>query len=357
MSDAEAGQPITSPLAWLVTGDDATLVSEAVAELISKAVGSADRSLVVEDYSGDEVDLRAVADACMTPPFLSDRRVVVVRDAGRFPSDQLQVLLAYLGHPLPTSRLVVAAGGGQLPTKFVNAFKQSPAAAVVGTDVAAREAHGWMVQRLARAPVKLDREASALLEAHLGEDLSRLGALLGVLEAAYGGGARIGREELGPYLGQAGSVPPWDLTDAIDRGDTESALALLHRLSDAGGRHPLVVLSILHRHFGNILRVQSPEVVSEADAAQLLGIAKGRSTFPAKKALDASRRLGPAGAGDAITALAEAELAVKGKLGWEPLWVLEVLVARLCRLSRAARSGSRSQPRPKPTGAGARGRR
>lgn len=281
---------------------------------------------------------------------------MVVRDAGRFALDQLQALVAYLDHPLPTSRLVVAAGGGALPAKFVNAFKQSAVATVVGTDVGAREAHGWLVGRLGRAPVKLDRDAAGLLEAHLGEDLSRLGALLGVLEAAYGEGARVGREELAPYLGQAGSVPPWDLTDAIDKGDTERAIELLHRLSDAGGRHPLVVLAILHRHFGNILRVQSPEIASEAAAAEALGIAKGRSTFPAKKALDAARRLGPAGAGEAITALAEAELNLKGKIDWEPLWVLEVLVARLCRLSRAARSSMRSQARTGPRASSAKGR-
>jgi hypothetical protein len=111
----------------------------------------------------------------------------------------------------------------------------------------------------------------------------------------------------------------------------------LHRLMEAGSRHPLVVLAILHRHFGNILRVQSPDIATEAQAAEALGIAKGRSTFPARKALDAARRLGMRGSGDAVIALADAELALKGKLDWEPEAILEVLVARLCRLSRNAR--------------------
>ena len=52
-----------------------------------------------------------------------------------------------------------------------------------------------------------------------------------------------------------------------------------------------------------------------------------------------------------MIALADAELALKGKLEWEADLVLEVLVARLCRLSRtsrgapqAGRSGARSSP-------------
>ena len=251
--------------------------------------------------------------------------------------DQLQPLLSYVEKPLVTTKLVVAGGGGTLPVKFVNAFKALPGTAAINTDVSGREAHNWVSERLARAPLKLAPGTAALVEAHLGEDLARLGALLATLEAAYGPGATIGPEELEPYLGQPGSVPPWDLTDAIDKGEPEVALTVLHRLMDAGARHPLVVLAILHRHFGNILRVQSPEIASESQAAEALGIARGRSTFPARKALDAARRLGPGGIGDAITTLADAELALKGKLDWEPEVVLEVLVARLCRISRSAR--------------------
>ncbi|HTV10709.1 MAG TPA: DNA polymerase III subunit delta [Acidimicrobiales bacterium] len=326
--------------AWLVTGEDPALVAEAVARLVMELVGGTERSLVVEDFSGEELELAAVVDACSTPPFLAGRRVVVVRDAGRFGGDALAPLISYLDDPMPTTKLVVAGGGGQLPTKFVNAFKQSPLARVVPTDVSSREAHGWVAERLARASVKLAAPAAALVEAHLGEDLNRLSSILAVLEAAYGPGARVGEAELAPYLGQPGSVPPWDLTDAIDQGDVEAALRLLHRLLDAGARHPLVVLAILQRHFANVLRVQSPSMTSEAQAAEALGIPKGRSTFPAKKALDAARRLGPSGSGEAIILLAGSELALKGKLEWKPDLVLEVLVARLCRLSRAARGGA-----------------
>jgi DNA polymerase III subunit delta len=332
-----APRPEAGTTAWLINGEDAGLLAGTVGDLVNELVGTAERSLVLEDFSGEELDVAAVAGACQTPPFLADRRVVVLREAGRFNLDQLQPLLSYLEEPLPTTRLVVAGGGGTLPVKFVNAFKSLPGTALVNTDVTGREAHSWVSERIARAPVKLDAAAASAVEAHLGEDLSRLSTLLSTLEAAYGSGATVGPEELEPYLGQPGSVPPWDLTDAIDKGETEAALTVLHRLMEAGARHPLVILAILHRHFGNILRTQSPAITSESEAAGALGIAKGRSTYPARKALDAARRLGPRGSGDAIIALADAELALKGRLDWEPEVVLEVLVARLCRISRSAR--------------------
>ena len=54
--------------------------------LLAEVVGDRDHSLVVEEIGGgpgDDFDVGSVVDACMTPPFLVDRRVVVVRDAGR----------------------------------------------------------------------------------------------------------------------------------------------------------------------------------------------------------------------------------------------------------------------------------
>ena len=123
-----------------------------------RAGGGAERSLVLEDSSAEELDVAAVAAACQTPPFLADRRVVVLREAGRFNADQLQPLLSYLAEPLATTKLVVVGGGGTLPARFINAFKALPGTAVVSTDVTGREVHSWVNERIARARSNWRRE-------------------------------------------------------------------------------------------------------------------------------------------------------------------------------------------------------
>ena len=128
----------------------------------------------------------------------------------------------------------------------------------------------------------------ALLGEHLGEDVARLTNLLEGLAAAYGEGARIGVDELTPFLGQAGGVAPWELTDAIDAGDTDTALVKLRRMTDAGERHPLVVMATLHRHYANMLRLDGADDVHDEQAAAAV---LGTAPFPAKKALTQARRL------------------------------------------------------------------
>jgi DNA polymerase-3 subunit delta len=193
----------------------------------------------------------------------------------------------------------------------------------------------WFNERVAAAPVRLEPRAALRLAEHLGDDLSRLSGIFEVLAAVHGEGARITSDAIEPFLGSAGSGAPWDLTDAIDRGDVPSALAQLHRTMGAGERHPLQVIATLHAHFGKMLRLDGLSVRDEAEAAQILGMTG--STFPAKKSLTQSRKLGSTNIKRAITLLAEADLDLRGNRDLSGEVVMELLVARLARLGAARR--------------------
>jgi len=325
MSTAEAVFP-----AYLVRGDDPTVSADEVKALVTELVGDSDPAFVVEELSGDEYSLAAVVEAAQTPPFFGDRRVVVARDVGRFTTAEAAPLLAYLADPLTTSTLVLVSGGGQLPRALVDAVRK--VGHVIETAIpSGRGRSTWVAARLREGPVRLDAQATALVTAHLGDEVGRLGSLLTLLAAAYGSGSRLDAEQVTPFLGQAGPVAPWELTDAIDAGDVAAALGHLHRLVRAGGRHPLVVAATLHTHYTRILRLDGAGITDEKAAATALGMTG--SSFPAKKALTQSRRLGHAGVARAITLLADADLAMKGAVDWPAEAVLEVLVARLGRLT------------------------
>ena len=323
---------------YLVRGDDAVLLADAVRELVATLVGPDDAGLAVEEldldgnHAADDHGLGALLDACLTPPFLTDRRVVVARNAGVLTADEGARIIQYLDDPLDTSALVLVGGGGTVPQKLVAAVKAKGEIVEAGLPRQAKERTSWIVGKLKQAPVKLDNRAAQRLGEHLGEDLSRLNGILQVLQTAYGEGATVGVEQLEPFLGEAGGVAPWDLTDAIDRGDAPTALELLHRLVKGGDRHPLVVMATLHRHYGQMLRLDGSGARDEKQAAQVLGL-KG-SAFPAKKALTSARRLGSPKIRRAVGLLAEADLDLRGQKNWSEELVMEVLIARLCQLSR-----------------------
>jgi DNA polymerase III subunit delta len=318
-----------------VKGDDPVLRDSAVRDLIHAAADGEDLSLGLDDIGGGgvEFDIAVAIDAALTPPMFTTKRVVVVRDLGTIDTSGVEVLLGYLVSPCPTSRLILVAGGGTTSRKVLDALKRS--GGIIDTAAPTGKARqGWIDEQLAEAPVRLDSRAARRLADHLGDAVSRLDGILSVLAAVHGQGARITEDQLEPFLGDAGGGAPWDLTDAIDKGDAGAALGQLRRQL-VGDKHPLQVMASLGAHFGKMLRLSGSGIRNENDAAVALGMTG--STFPAKKSLNQTTKLGPKNIAKAIELLAEADLDLRGRRDLPGDVVMEVLVARLTRLALTAK--------------------
>lgn len=323
----------------LFTGDDESLLSDALRARVGQLVGDADRSLMVEELSGEDYEVATLVDAAQTPPFLTERRVVVARQVGRFSAEELGPLVAYLADPLPSTSLVLAWERGaqqqrlSAPPKKLKTAIDAAGGSIIDTGAGRGRARSkWVDDHLKSGAVSIDAAARHHIADRLGDDVDRVNALLATLESAFGPGAELGLDDVDPFLGEAGQVPPWELTDAIDNGQIKDALERLGRLMGAGEMHALQVMAILHNHYKRILRLDGAMAADEKAAAQLLGI-KG-STFPAKKALTQSRRLGHDRIVEIIELLAKADLDLRGATAWDGTLVMEVLVARLARLGR-----------------------
>lgn len=321
----------------LVKGAEPALVAQAVHRAIEELAEGRDLAACVEELGqAEDLDLGRVVDALMTPPFLVDRRVVVVRDAGRLSAADVERIAPVLGDLPDGVACILAAGGGTLPASLSKAVSQGGEVRDASVGSSMKDRRAFVEGEVRRGPVTLDARAAEALVGHLGEDLARVEGVLETLAVAYGPGARLTEAELSPFLGSTGSVPEWDLTDAITDGDARKALAVLHRLCVAGGRAPQVVVSSLQRHYLRLLRLDGAGLRTKEDAAALLKV----SAYPAGKLLVACRSLGAGRLRQAVAWIATADADVKGQTALEPMAVLEVLVGRLARLHRAAGRGA-----------------
>lgn len=332
----------------LIKGNDDTLIAKAVSDTVGELVGDGDASLMVEELTedhyrleNDEFAIARLVDAAQTPPFLTGRRVVVGRHLGRFTkAADVDTLVTYLESPLETTALVLVWERGVTPKhdrlsgvpKSLTEALSAAGAQIVDCGIpSGRNASAWLDRQLEAADVRIQPAAGALIAEHLGEERSRVINLLDTLTAVYGPESDLGPDEVAPFLGEVGDVPPWELTDAIDSGRIDVALDKLHRMLDGGERHPLQIMATLQTHYLRILRLDGAPVAGEKQAAELLGM-KG-STFPAKKALAQSRRLGSDKIAQAVRLLARSDRDLRGEVAWPPALVMEVLVARLANLA------------------------
>jgi DNA polymerase III subunit delta len=318
----------------VLTGDDESILRAAVGDLVHRLVGDGERSLMVDEFDTDDYEIRSVVDAAQTPPFLTERRIVVARGIGRFTADEVAPLVGYLADPLDTTELVLVGGGGRIPKALADTLKSAGAQRVdTSPPSRPRDRQSWIAVQAEEHGIRLEPNAAARLASWLGEDVGRLDGILATLVSTYGTNRKLAASDVEPFLGDAGGVPPWDLTDAIDAGDASTTLTLLSRMMRAGGRHPLQVMAILHTHYARLARLDGADAATEAAAAAVMGTKTG---YPTQKLMATYRRLGGGGVQRAIQLLAAADLDLRGETELPPELIMEVLVARLARLTPAA---------------------
>jgi DNA polymerase III subunit delta len=336
--------------AHLVTGADPVLRDDAATRLIAELLGGTDRALAVEEFTaggraeGDEPGseggdalVAAVVNAASSPPFMTDRRVVVVRDVGALRAAEVAPLLAYLEDPLPTTELVLVAGGG----KTVEALERQVRGAGHVTGPVAEKTADVLTGELADAGLTLTKAATDRVRDHVGGDAGLLPGLVATWRGVYGDADTLDVADVEPYLGEAGSIPSWDLTNAIERGDVAGALSTVRRLlvvtspREPRPMHPLQITGLLHGHYRRLLLLDDPSVRSSEDAAAALA---GRtSPRAAGFRLRQARALGSDGLRRAFDLLAQADLDLKGARAIPGDVVVELLVARLAALTPGGR--------------------
>ena len=329
--------------AYVISGDE-SLIGLELTTLVDRLVGDNDRSMMVDDFdcADSRTHIGSIVDSLTTIPLFTERRIVVIRnihslsEANEDPSAMDTLVQAIESRVEEVD--VVATVTGRQPKVFADAMKAARAETIgasVGTNQ--KDRTEWVEVHLVEAGLTYAPDVPGVISRWLGGDHSRLAGLIKTLVSAYGENAKVTRTDVEAFLGQAGSVAPWDLTDAIDDGDPRRALVMLHRFMGDGQAHPLQVVAVLANRYAQMMKLDGRGVRSAADAVAILG---GKE-FTARKVLEQYQRLGGSGVARAIGHIAMADVDLRGGKEWPPELVMEVLVGRLCQLVPAKRTTSR----------------
>ena len=281
--------------------------------------------------AGDDYEARPLVDAAQTPPFLTEppRRRRPPRRAIRHARTTSAPLLDYVADPLDTTELVLVAGGTVPRSAPRRGEEAGRARSPTPTRVApARE---WLDEQFDRGGVKLDAARRDLARRRLGEDLGRL-LRCSTARATYGPEAKLGADEVEPFLGEAGGVPPWELTDAIDRGDT-AARARSAAPHDRRRRPPPAAdHGDAAGHYSRDAAPRRRDVTDEKRRGRGCSTSRAR---PSRR--EGARQAGGSGrtASRGRTGCWRAPTSTCAGGEWPDELVIEVLVARLARLGVA----------------------
>ena len=329
LTAAERGQP--PPLALLHGSDD---------QLLDDALGFVTRGLFAdaselalgrEVLEGDEASVETVVRSAMTLPFMTRRRLVVVRRAQALPARGGEALGAYARDPNPSTCLLLVAAEPLTASRERRAdhwlLGALPPAAIVALPL--RKGRGmvdWLRQRAGTEGLAVTEEAARLLVQWVGEDGARL--LGEARKAALMGGPdnyRVGEAEVTAVVGEHAVKDVFDLTNAVEQGNLAQALPLVDRL--LATEEPLRLLGLLTRNVRTALIVRDL-AASGQSADQIARSVRPTPPFVVKAIMTRVAGGGGSALPRQLVRCWQAEWRCKS--GGQPEAELTALVAELC---------------------------
>ena len=245
-----------------IYGDDALRVSEKVREMRDRFLSKFDASgmnLAEFHVSGSsELPFGEILQATQSAPFLSEKRMVIVRgllDSVKKPEHKQWIDGL---HRIPASTIVILAEdldaksvekhGIFTAVKDVAEMHHYPQEKLVGAALTK-----WITERVARLGSTIDARTADALATRVGDDIWRLGTEADKL-ASYARGA-VTMEMLDLLVTRDSASNIFSLVDAVAGHDARTALKLLQE-ERAAGSADLYVLAMLARQLRLLLQVK-----------------------------------------------------------------------------------------------------
>jgi DNA polymerase III subunit delta len=308
----------------LLSGKDEFSASEELARIRA----SGDFGYNQDSFAGDTADLAVIRNTCDTMPFLAEKRLVVVEglprprkgksddedaaedgDASAPEPPVAPIATGKRGKKAATTGLSPLAFAKGLAEYIPSLPETTVLVALVPDELkadhplmqAARR-HGkshvfakptgtqltdWVTRRARAQQRRISPEAARMLVESLGDDLRMLATEIDKLGTYVGESGEISAEDVRALTPVTRQSKVFDLTDALARRDTSTALALLHELL-ANGESPLGIVALTAFQTRSLMQVKL--LSDRGMPAHQIASAAGIAPFVVEKSLRLARR-------------------------------------------------------------------
>lgn len=252
-----------SPL-YLCYGTEKYQIQEFVGQLQDKLVDREQKDFGMAVFDLAETPIEVVVEEAETLPFLVERKLIVVRDAGLFTAGKeggkiehkVEALQAYIGNPAEHSVIVFVVYAEKLDErkKIVKAMKAS------GTTLSFMPLGGselvqWVVHEVEKRGCRIDKEAVEALIAAGGVHMAALAAETDKLCLYAGAGGTIDMAAVEQLVARSTEQNVFAMVEHIAALRLEKALGIFYELLKQR-EEPIKIAALIARQFRIMMQVK-----------------------------------------------------------------------------------------------------
>lgn len=306
-ADRFIARPDAAPLATLIFGPDAGLVSERAEALVRALTQDPDDAFAIIRLAGDELaaDPARLVDEVQAIPMFGGRRVIWVRAGGRNFMPALELLLAL---PAADGRVVVEAGDLKRNAPLRSLFERARNAAALPCYAdEKRDLDRLIDEEMRSSGLAISAEARAALMPFLGGDRRASRNELRKLALYAHGQREVGLDDIAAVVGDASATSLDQVLDACFAGQPTEVELLFGKAREAGATPGTVIAAAL-RHCAVLHRL-SLDIAAGTRVADAVG---NRTHFRRKPLWEnALKRWDPARLAAALDDLGAAALRIR----------------------------------------------
>jgi DNA polymerase-3 subunit delta len=240
---------------YLFTGDDNYLKKEAVRKLKEALLGKESEAFNFNTYEIGKCDIREVMDTLRIIPFISRKRLVILKDVGLATAAEQKILIEYAKNPSQNSCLILDASRKGLSGEFYKTIKRC--VREVSFTAPKRASMKAWIQKEVKARGKIIRyDAASLLKELKEDDFDVLGNEIDKLITYIGRRPTIMREDVEKIVGSSIARNVFEFVDALSRKDAKEALAISKELLRSKKKIP-EILGMVGWQFRKIKKAKS----------------------------------------------------------------------------------------------------
>ena len=292
-------------------GEEGWFMDTLQALAVQHALAPHERDFNLDVVFGPEASAPAVLAQCAQFPMMAERRLVVVRGFEKL--DDNRLFQAYAQAPNPHAVVMLLCNAK--PNVSAHPYRALKEHAVWAHFEPLKPAAlpGWVEKRFRARKVETEAGAAAVLAEMSGPDLRSLQTEVDKLAVYVGERQRVTRDDVLRAAGHSAEQNPFELQDALGRGDLPQALAIADALlAKAGNRagEAIRIVALLAAHLTKLWKLTGclAAGVPEREWTRQTGI----PPFFLRDYVPPATRYGEHGIRRALGALLAADLELKG---------------------------------------------
>lgn len=233
-------------------------------------------------YAPQIADPQAIIDACRQMPMMTERQVIIVREAQSVKGEYIDKLARYAAAPTPTTILVVAARGDKLKGKdFAKAVKAAGGVIYESPRLWPSNIPPLLSAYIKEKGLRADAKAVEMLGEYIGTNLSRLYNEVDKLAEILPKGATVTPEVIERNIGISKDYNNFELIDAVATRDIAKMMRIGAYFEANPKQNPFMVTAAsLFSFFADLLQGFYSKDRSERGLQQELGL---NNSFAAKR--------------------------------------------------------------------------